>query len=431
MIDPKLLKENLSAISSNLKNKNYMLDKDEFLKVDSDRKELILENESLKNKKNLLSKEIGILKSNGEDSTEKTKAVEVINLKLESIKKLLLEAEEKFKNILLDIPNILDDTVPIGSSEDDNKIEYYSDNINLLEKKNQNHPEHNEIGKLLGQYDQEAVTKMSGARFSILFDKFAELHRALGSFMLDIHTKEHNYKEVHVPLIVNNEALVGTGQLPKFKSDLFELKNKENFFLIPTSEVPLTNILREKVLEETNLPILYTSLSTCFRSEAGSYGKDTKGLIRQHQFDKVELVKFVKPSDSSDALNKLVGHAENILKMLKLPYRKVLLCSGDTGFSSSITYDIEVWLPSQKAYREISSCSNFKDFQARRLNIKYKDKLSKKKDYVHTLNGSGLAIGRTLAAVVENYLDNDGNIKIPEVLRPYMKSEKIIKKAGD
>ena len=431
MIDPKLLKENLSAISSNLKNKNYMLDKDEFLKVDSDRKELILENESLKNKKNLLSKEIGILKSNGEDSTEKTKAVEVINLKLESIKKLLLEAEEKFKNILLDIPNILDDAVPIGSSEDDNKIEYYSDNINLLENENQNYPEHNEIGKLLGQYDQEAVTKMSGARFSILFDKFAELHRALGSFMLDIHTKEHNYKEVNVPLIVNNEALVGTGQLPKFKSDLFELKNKENFFLIPTSEVPLTNILREKVLEETNLPILYTSLSTCFRSEAGSYGKDTKGLIRQHQFDKVELVKFVKPSDSSDALNKLVGHAENILKMLKLPYRKVLLCSGDTGFSSSITYDIEVWLPSQKAYREISSCSNFKDFQARRLNIKYKDKLSKKKDYVHTLNGSGLAIGRTLAAVVENYLDNDGNIKIPEVLRPYMNSEKIIKKAGD
>ena len=431
MIDPKLLKENLSAVSSNLKNKNYTLDKDEFLKVYSDRKELILENESLKNKKNLLSKEIGVLKSNGEDSTEQTKAVEEINLKLESIKKLLLEAEEKFKNLLLDIPNILDDAVPIGSSEDDNKIEYYSDNINLLETETQNYPEHNEIGKLLGQYDQEAVTKMSGARFSILFDKFAELHRALGSFMLDIHTKKHNYKEVHVPLIVNNEALVGTGQLPKFKSDLFELKNKENFFLIPTSEVPLTNILREKVLEETNLPILYTSLSTCFRSEAGSYGKDTKGLIRQHQFDKVELVKFVKPSDSSDALNKLVGHAENILKMLKLPYRKVLLCSGDTGFSSSITYDIEVWLPSQKAYREISSCSNFKDFQARRLNIKYKDKLSKKKDYVHTLNGSGLAIGRTLAAVVENYLDNDGNIKIPEVLRPYMKSEKIIKKAGD
>ena len=431
MIDPKLLKENLSVISSNLKNKGYILDKDEFLKVDSDRKELILENESLKNKKNLLSKEIGILKSSGEDSTEKTKAVEDINLKLDSIKKLLLEAEEKFKNILLDIPNILDDAVPIGSSEDDNKVEYYSDNINLLEKKNQNHPEHNEIGKLLGQYDQEAVTKMSGSRFSILFDKFAELHRALGSFMLDIHTREHNYKEVNVPLIVNNEALVGTGQLPKFQSDLFELKNKENFFLIPTSEVPLTNILREKVLEETNLPILYTSLSTCFRSEAGSYGKDTKGLIRQHQFDKVELVNFVKPSDSSDALNKLVGHAENILKMLKLPYRKVLLCSGDTGFSSSITYDFEVWLPSQKVYREISSCSNFKDFQARRLNIKYKDKLSKKKDYVHTLNGSGLAIGRTLAAVVENYLDNDGNIKIPEVLRPYMNSEKIIKKAGD
>ena len=247
--------------------------------------------------------------------------------------------------------------------------------------------------------------------------------------MIDTHIKEHGYKEVNVPLIVNNESLIGTGQLPKFKSDLFELKNKENFFLIPTSEVPLTNIFSNKILEEDDLPIKFTSLSTCFRSEAGSYGKDTKGLIRQHQFDKVELVKFTTPLKSCEELENLVNDAERILGLLKLPYRKVLLCSGDTGFSSSITYDLEVWLPSQNRYREISSCSNFKDFQSRRLNIKYKDKSSKKKTFVHTLNGSGLAVGRTLAAIIENYQDNDGNIEIPKVLRPYMRDVEIIKKS--
>ena len=244
--------------------------------------------------------------------------------------------------------------------------------------------------------------------------------------MLDIHINENKYIEVNVPLIVNSNSLIGTGQLPKFKDDLFEIKNKDNFFLIPTAEVPLTNIFRNKILNEEEFPILYTSLSTCFRSEAGSYGKDTKGLIRQHQFDKVELVNIVKPDESDKYLSYLISHAEKILELLKLPYRKVLLCSGDTGFSASITYDLEVWMPSQNKYREISSCSNFKDFQSRRLNIKYIDKNSNKKEYVHTLNGSGLAIGRTIAAILENYQDVEGKIKIPEALRPYMNDEKYL-----
>ena len=246
--------------------------------------------------------------------------------------------------------------------------------------------------------------------------------------MIDTHIKDHGYKEVNVPLIVNSDSLLGTGQLPKFKDDLFELKNKDNFFLIPTAEVPLTNIFSNKVFDEEDLPTNYTSLSYCFRSEAGSYGKDTKGLIRQHQFEKVELVNAVNPSNSDESLNLLVECAENILQLLGLPYRKVLLCSGDTGFSSSITYDLEVWMPSQNTYREISSCSNFRDFQARRLNAKFKEKSSKKKKFIHTLNGSGLAVGRTLAAVVENYQNKDGDIEIPECLRPYMNNMKFIRK---
>ena len=431
MIDTKILKENIEKITSNLKNKNYDLNNSDFLKYDSERKKLILQSEDLKNKKNILSKEIGIIKSKGGNINAQKKEVEDINDKLIKIEDLLLEAEKSFFNFMLDIPNILDDKVPVGKSEDDNKVVSYSNNENLSEKKSKDIVDHSEIGKSLKLFDQEAASKMSGSRFSILYGKFAELHRALGSFMIDTHIKNHGYSEVHVPLIVNHESLIGTGQLPKFKTDLFELKNKENFFLIPTSEVPLTNTLSNKILEEEELPIKFASLSTCFRSEAGSYGKDTKGLIRQHQFDKVELVKFTTPSKSCEELENLIKDAESILTLLELPYRKVLLCSGDTGFSSSITYDLEVWLPSQNSYREISSCSNFKDFQSRRLNIKYKDKLSKKKFYVHTLNGSGLAVGRTLAAIIENYQNKDGNIEIPKILRPYMRHAKIIKKVDE
>ena len=429
MLDIKILKENIEEITLNLKNKNYDFNNSEFLKFDSERKKFILQSEDLKNKKNVLSKEIGIIKSKGGSTTAQKKEVEDINQQLLKVDALLLEAEKKFSNFMLDIPNVLDEKVPIGNSEEDNKVLTYSNNENLSENNSTDIIDHSELGKILKLFDQETASKMSGARFNILYGEFAELHRAIGSFMVDTHIKEHGYKEVNVPLIVNNESLIGTGQLPKFKSDLFELKNKENFFLIPTSEVPLTNIFSNKILEEDDLPIKFTSLSTCFRSEAGSYGKDTKGLIRQHQFDKVELVKFTIPSKSCEELENLVNDAERILGLLELPYRKVLLCSGDTGFSSSITYDLEVWLPSQNRYREISSCSNFKDFQSRRLNIKYKDKSSKKKTFVHTLNGSGLAVGRTLAAIIENYQDNDGNIEIPKVLRPYMRDVEIIKKS--
>tara|TARA_B100001113_G_scaffold212736_1_gene174505 strand:- start:140 stop:1429 length:1290 start_codon:yes stop_codon:yes gene_type:complete len=429
MLDIKILKENIEEITLNLKNKNYDFNNSEFLKFDSERKKFILQSEDLKNKKNVLSKEIGIIKSKGGSTTAQKKEVEDINQQLLKVDALLLEAEKKFSNFMLDIPNVLDEKVPIGNSEEDNKVLTYSNNENLSENNSTDTIDHSELGKILKLFDQETASKMSGARFNILYGEFAELHRAIGSFMIDTHIKEHGYKEVNVPLIVNNESLIGTGQLPKFKSDLFELKNKENFFLIPTSEVPLTNIFSNQILEEDDLPIKFTSLSTCFRSEAGSYGKDTKGLIRQHQFDKVELVKFTIPSKSCEELENLVNDAERILGLLELPYRKVLLCSGDTGFSSSITYDLEVWLPSQNKYREISSCSNFKDFQSRRLNIKYKDKSSKKKTFVHTLNGSGLAVGRTLAAIIENYQDNDGNIEIPKVLRPYMRDVEIIKKS--
>ena len=329
---------------------------------------------------------------------------------------------------MLNIPNVLDESVPTGKSESNNKVIKYSDDENLENNSKEVLRDHSDIGKSLNLYDHEIASKISSSRFSLLFGDLAVLHRALSSFMINEHINKHGYTEVNVPLIVNSDSLLGTGQLPKFKDDLFEIKNKDNFFLIPTAEVPLTNILRDSVLSEDDLPIKYAALSCCFRSEAGSYGKDTKGLIRQHQFEKVELVNAVSPSKSEDYLEQLTNHAEKILVLLGLPYRKVLLCSGDTGFSSSKTYDLEVWMPSQNKYREISSCSNFKDFQSRRLNIKFKEKNSKKKQYIHTLNGSGLAVGRTLAAIIENYQDSSGNIEIPEVLRPYMNNLKCIKK---
>ena len=420
MIDIKKLRDNLELVQQALKKRGYDLDVSLFSQLESSRKSLQIDVENLQAERKKLSAEFGKLKSSGKDTDNLKKVIDTKNDQLSSKDAELQKTINQIDSLMLDMPNIPDDSVPEGSDESENVVvKEFGEIIST------NKLDHLEIAS---DIDTELAAKLAGTRFSVLKGDMAKLQRSLISFMLD-KAIENGYKEYYVPFMANSESLIGTGQLPKFDEDLF--KSTEKLYLIPTAEVPLTNLFRNEFVNERDLPIKVTSHTPCFRSEAGSYGKDTKGLIRQHQFDKVELVKFVKPSDSSDALNKLVGHAENILKMLKLPYRKVLLCSGDTGFSSSITYDIEVWLPSQKAYREISSCSNFKDFQARRLNIKYKDKLSKKKDYVHTLNGSGLAIGRTLAAVVENYLDNDGNIKIPEVLRPYMKSEKIIKKAGD
>ena len=427
MLDSKLLRNNINDISGNLANKNYILDKKKFLSIDSNRKNIIVITEDLKNKKNILSKEIGILKSKGKSTDNQTKVVEKINQSLKEMQVLLLKAEDEFSNFCLSIPNVLDDIVPIGRSEKDNVVVKYSNNNNLLSSENKKVSDHSEIGKSLELYDQDIASNISGSRFSLLFGPLAQLHRAIGSFMIDTHISSNGYTEVNVPLIVNSDSLLGTGQLPKFKDDLFELKNKEDFFLIPTGEVPLTNIFRNKVYSEDEIPLFYAALSTCFRSEAGSYGKDTKGLIRQHQFDKVELVNAVNPNNSDEALESLIGHAENILELLNLPFRRVLLCSSDTGFSSSVTYDLEVWMPSQNSYREISSCSNFKDFQSRRMNIKYRNKTTKKKEYIHTLNGSGLAVGRTLAAIIENYQCENGDIEIPEALRPYMNNQKFIK----
>ena len=427
MLDPKLLRNNINDISNNLVNKNYILDKKKFLSIDSNRKNIIVTTEDLKNKKNILSKEIGILKSKGKSADNQTKVVEKINQSLKEMQVSLFKAEDEFSNFFLSIPNTLDDIVPIGKSEKDNVVVKYSNKNNLLNSENKKVSDHSEIGKSLKLYDQDIASSISGSRFSFLFGPLAQLHRAIGSFMIDTHVNSNGYTEVNVPLIVNSDSLLGTGQLPKFKDDLFELKNKEDFFLIPTGEVPLTNIFRNKVFSENEIPLFYAALSTCFRSEAGSYGKDTKGLIRQHQFDKVELVNAVNPNNSDKALERLIGHAENILELLNLPYRRVLLCSSDTGFSSSVTYDLEVWMPSQNSYREISSCSNFKDFQSRRMNIKYRNKTTKKKEYIHTLNGSGLAVGRTLAAIIENYQCENGDIEIPEALRPYMNNQKFIK----
>lgn len=428
MIDPKILRENIDQISENLKKRNFILKKDIFFEIDKNRKNIIAEAEDLKNKRNSLSKKIGILKSNNENSEHLVEKVQIINDELSSIDGRLTSTEQEFRNFLLNIPNVLDESVPTGKSESNNKVIKYSNDENLENNSKEVLRDHSDIGKSLNLYDHEIASKISSSRFSLLFGDLAVLHRALSSFMIDEHINKHGYTEVNVPLIVNSDSLLGTGQLPKFKDDLFEIKNKDNFFLIPTAEVPLTNILRDSVLSEDDLPIKYAALSCCFRSEAGSYGKDTKGLIRQHQFEKVELVNAVSPSKSEDYLEQLTNHAEKILVLLGLPYRKVLLCSGDTGFSSSKTYDLEVWMPSQNKYREISSCSNFKDFQSRRLNIKFKEKNSKKKQYIHTLNGSGLAVGRTLAAIIENYQDSSGNIEIPEILRPYMNNLKYIKK---
>jgi seryl-tRNA synthetase len=431
MLDSKNLRENIDTISSNLKKRKFILDKSKFLSIDKDRKEIIVDTENLKNKRNVLSKEIGILKSKNENVDSLLKKVEEINNTLDLKQGLLENAETQYNNFLLDIPNILDDSVPIGNSDKDNRVIKYSNDKNLeILNKNSNFKDHSDIGKSLKLYDQEIAAKISSSRFSLLFGELASLHRAVAQFMINEHINHNGYTEVNVPLIVNSDSLLGTGQLPKFKDDLFEIKNKKDFFLIPTAEVPLTNIFRDIVLLEDDLPVKYTSLSSCFRSEAGSYGKDTKGLIRQHQFEKVELVNGVNPSTSDESLELLVNSAEKILDLLNLPYRKILLCSGDTGFSSSKTYDLEVWMPSQNSYREVSSCSNFKDFQSRRLNAKYKNKISKKKQFIHTLNGSGLAVGRTLAAIIENFQNNNGDIEIPEILRPYMNNSKIIKKSS-
>ena len=416
MIDANYIKANLEQVKKNLAKKGFNLEQSKFEKLYSNRKELITKHESLLSEKNIISKDIGLLKSNNKDASSLLLKVESINKEIDKISKSETKAEKDLHDYLLSIPNLLDDSVPEGKSDNSNKIIYES-----KLQKNSLSIDHLDIINNIKLSFNHDVTSISGSRFSLLFNDIAKLHRVLGQYMINYHVENNNYTEVYVPLIVNEKSLIGTGQLPKFKDDLFEIKNKENSFLIPTAEVPLTNICNNQIIDLNTLPLKFVSLTPCFRSEAGSYGKDTKGLIRQHQFDKVELVQIAEPAKSNDALNNLVSDAEKILINLSLPYRKVLLCSGDTSFSSSITYDLEVWLPSQSNYREISSCSNFLSFQSRRLNIRYRNE--KKKEYPHTLNGSGLAVGRTLAAIIENNINDRNEIAIPEPLQDMMGSD--------
>ena len=412
MLDINHLRNNLKDVQDNLKKRGFVLDAKQFISLDSERKLLQTETESLQEKSNILAKEISV-ERNQEAREQKLKNAKEISSQLKKHKSELDKTLERLNNFLLEIPNILSKDVPEGNSEKNNLVVYEKGNIPDFEFQIK---DHQELGELYNGINFEESASIAKSRFVVLRKEIAKLHRALIQFMLDEHIKK-GYEEIYVPYIVNASSLTGTGQLPKFEEDLFKIANEE-MYLIPTAEVPVTNIYKNKILKLEDLPIRYVAHTPCFRSEAGSYGKDTKGMIRQHQFDKVELVKFVHPEDSETELNSLTEDAESILMSLELPYRKVILCSGDIGFASTKTYDLEVWFPSQNTFREISSCSNFGDFQSRRMKIRIKQ--SKENILCHTINGSGLAVGRTLAAILENFQNENGSITIPEVLVSYM-----------
>ena len=423
MLDPKILRKETKKVSLSLKKRVSDFDLDSYLKMDQKMRDLISIVEELRSSKNNINKSIASPDISENDKSDLISEVGTINKKLKESEQSLNELSEQTKKMSLEIPNILDESVPEGSSEEEN-IEVRS--WGKLPKFDFEPKDHSELGESNGGIDFESAAKLSGSRFVVMKDGYARLHRALKQFMLDVQTEENGYTEMYVPNIVRSACLEGTGQLPKFAEDQYKIENEESLYLIPTAEVPLTNLIRESILEENELPIKMTAHTPCFRQEAGSYGKDTKGMIRQHQFEKVELVHIVKPDESYEALEELTNNAESILQKLKLPYRLMLLCSGDTGFSAAKTYDLEVWLPSQETYREISSCSNCESFQSRRMKARYKNSKSKQTDYPHTLNGSGLAIGRTLIAVLENYQNEDGSVTIPDVLRPYMQNRERI-----
>lgn len=423
MLDSKLLRTATEEVATGLAKRGYVLDVAKIQALEEKRKEIQVKTENLQAERNAISKGIGKAKQAGEDVAPMMQAVENIKQQLVGAEAELNSIQAEWDDFVKAIPNIPADEVPEGKSEEDNvELRRWGmpRSFHFLVK------DHVDIGADLGGLDFEVATKITGTRFAVLRGGVARLHRALAQFMLETHTTEHGYEEVNVPFIVNRDSLFGTGQLPKFEEDLFKLTDDREFFLIPTAEVPVTNIYRDEIIDEAELPIKLVCHSPCFRSEAGSYGRDTRGMIRQHQFEKVELVKFVRPEESDAALEALVGHAEAILQKLGLPHRTVILCGGDIGFSSAKTYDIEVWVPSQNKYREISSCSNFRDFQARRMLARYRNKETGRPELLHTLNGSGLAIGRTLLAVLENYQQEDGSVIIPEVLRPYMGGEEVL-----
>jgi len=435
MLDPQLLRKDLESVKTRLATRKFELDTALFMQLETERKELQGRTEELQAKRNQLAKAIGMKKGKGENADAELTESTGVNKELEGSATRLNALQGQIQDFVLGIPNLPDDSVPAGKTADENKeIKVWGKptNFEFTPK------DHVDLGTPIG-LDFDSATKISGARFVVLKGNAAKLHRALAQFMLDIHTVQHGYQEIYAPYIVNADSMRGTGQLPKFEADLFKVPRKmggehpddggeriENFYLIPTAEVPVTNLVRNEIINADHLPLKYVAHTPCFRSEAGSYGRDVRGMIRQHQFDKVELVHISKPENSMQALEELTAHAEKILELLELPYRRMLLCTGDMGFGSTKTYDLEVWIPSQNAYREISSCSNMGDFQARRMQARYKVGQNKP-ELLHTLNGSGLAVGRTGVAILENFQQADGSIKIPKALQPYMGGLEVIR----
>jgi len=416
MLEAKYIREHLDEVRERLELRGQSISLNQFVSLDSERRKAIQEWERLRALQKKVSDEVSKRKREEKDASELISEMKKVSREIKDLDKMVEEKEKALQDFLLLIPNLPHHTVPKGTDSSENaEVRRWGEipKFYFVPKP------HWDLGEELGILDFKSGAKIAGARFTLYWDLGAKLERALINFMLDLHTREHGYREVLPPFMVNRVTMTGTGQLPKFEEELFKVEGTD-YFLIPTAEVPVTNIHQDEVLEEDVLPLYYTAYTPCFRKEAGSYGKDTRGLIRQHQFNKVELVKFVKPEHSYDELEKLLSNAEEVLKRLKLPYRVVNLCTGDLGFSASKTYDIEVWLPGQETFKEISSCSNFEDFQARRAKIRYRIAGKSKTEYVHTLNGSGLAVGRTLVAILENYQQADGSVVIPEVLRPYL-----------
>ena len=417
MLDQKLVRNKPQEVADKLLKKGFKLDVTKLNGLEESRKQLQIDTENLQSERNSKSKQIGKLKAQGQDTTAIMAEVSAFGTQLDDKKAQLKLVQDELSAMLMEIPNIPHDSVPAGADEEDNQevLVWGEKPIFKFTVK-----DHVDLGEALEGLDFGAAIKVTGARFMVLKGQLARLHRALIQFMLNSHIHDHGYEEVYVPYLVNADSLRGTGQLPKFEEDLFKVPGERDLYLIPTAEVPVTNLVRDEIIDASQLPLRFTCHTPCFRSEAGSHGRDTRGLVRQHQFEKVEMVQMVKPTDSTAALEELTGHAEAILKSLGLAYRKVILCGGDLGFSAIKTYDLEVWLPGQDKYREISSCSNMGDFQARRMQARWRNPETGKPELLHTLNGSGLAVGRTLLAILENYQQEDGSIVVPEVLAPYM-----------
>lgn len=423
MIDPKLLRNSAEDVARNLARRGFDFDVESYLALEEKRKTLQVETENLQSERNANAKRIGKAKAQGEDITPLLAAVKDLGDALDASQSRLIEIQVALREHELGMPNLLDDSVPDGKSENENvELRAWGEPTDFTFAAR----DHITLGERLGQLDFESASRISGSRFTVMTSGLARLQRALIQFMLNTHIEEHGYEETYVPYLVHSEALMGTGQLPKFEDDLFKTETETPYYLIPTAEVPVTNLARDMIFEAHDLPRKYVAHTPCFRSEAGSYGQDTRGMIRQHQFEKVELVHFVAADESMDALETLTGHAEVVLQKLGLPYRVIALCAGDVGFGSAKTYDIEVWLPGQQKYREISSCSNYNDFQARRMKARRRNAETGKPEYIHTLNGSGVAAGRALIAVMENYQNEDGSIRIPAALQPYMGGAELV-----